>query len=150
MAKTFTKEGNESVVYVNIYVRSTSATDAALVTDFLVSLCRRRRRRQNSWWRNCSSSGSCHSCHNLCMYSRPRGTVAPFGTGLSRLKNISCVFGGEVIRFIHAGDEALTIPSNFDINDPETKWVQDKFVPYLFRNKRVIWNYSSILSNFLA
>ena len=48
-------------------------------------------------------------------------SVAPFGTGLSRLKNISCVFGGEVIRFIHAGDEALTIPSNFDINDPETK-----------------------------
>ena len=48
-------------------------------------------------------------------------SVAPFGTGLSRLKNIACVFGGEVIRFIHAGDEALTIPSNWAINDPETK-----------------------------
>ena len=39
------------------------------------------------------------------------------------------MFGGEVIRFIHAGDEALTIPSNFDINDPETKYVFDRFVP---------------------
>jgi hypothetical protein len=25
-------------------------------------------------------------------------SVAPFGTGLSRVKNVSCVFGGDVLR----------------------------------------------------
>lgn len=47
--------------------------------------------------------------------------MAPYGTGLSRLKNVSCVFGGDVVRFLHAGDEALTVPSNFSPDSPETK-----------------------------
>jgi ryanodine receptor 2 len=50
-------------------------------------------------------------------------SVAPFGTGLSRVKNVSCVFGGDVLRFYHAGDECLTIPSNWSIDSPETKFV---------------------------
>ncbi|XP_028968698.1 ryanodine receptor [Galendromus occidentalis] len=39
--------------------------------------------------------------------------VAPFGTGASRTKNVGYVFGGEVIRFYHSGDECLTIPQNW-------------------------------------
>jgi len=49
-------------------------------------------------------------------------SVAPFGTGLSRVKNVSCVFGGDVLRFYHAGDECLTIPSNWALDSPETKY----------------------------
>lgn len=44
--------------------------------------------------------------------------VSPFGTGLSRLKNQPCVFGGDVLRFTHAGDECLTIPSSWSL-EPE-------------------------------
>ncbi|XP_018022488.1 ryanodine receptor-like, partial [Hyalella azteca] len=40
-------------------------------------------------------------------------SVAPFGTGLSRLKFVACVFGGEVLRFFHGGDECLSIPSTW-------------------------------------
>ena len=49
--------------------------------------------------------------------------ISPFGTGLSRVKNVSCVFGGDVIRFLHAGDECLTVPPNFSLDTPETKLV---------------------------
>lgn len=48
-------------------------------------------------------------------------SVTPFGTGLSRSKNVACVFGGEVVRFYHAGDECLTIPSSFSADSPESK-----------------------------
>ncbi|XP_055934795.1 ryanodine receptor-like isoform X1 [Argiope bruennichi] len=37
-------------------------------------------------------------------------SVAPFGTGSSRVKSVGYVFGGEVLRFFHGGDECLTIP----------------------------------------
>ena len=47
--------------------------------------------------------------------------LAPYGTGLSREKNVSFVFAGEVIRFLHAGDECLTVPQNFSPENPETK-----------------------------
>ena len=66
--------------------------------------------------------------------------VSPFGTGLSRLKNQQCVFGGDVLRsvretdgdeigcnciidgrFTHAGDECLTIPSTWSLESSETK-----------------------------
>ncbi|RWS13212.1 ryanodine receptor-like protein, partial [Dinothrombium tinctorium] len=40
-------------------------------------------------------------------------SVAPFGTGLSRTKNVGFVFGGDVLRFYHGGDECLTIPANW-------------------------------------
>ncbi|XP_023320280.1 ryanodine receptor isoform X3 [Eurytemora carolleeae] len=49
--------------------------------------------------------------------------VSPFGTGLSRLKNQPCVFGGDVLRFTHGGDECLTIPSNWSLESPETNIV---------------------------
>ena len=47
--------------------------------------------------------------------------ISPYGTGLSHLKNFSYVFGGEVVRFLHAGDECLTVPPNFAIDNPEAK-----------------------------
>ena len=50
-------------------------------------------------------------------------SVTPFGTGLSRSKNVSCVFGGEVVRFYHAGDECLTIPSSFSADSPESNMI---------------------------
>ncbi|RWS25625.1 ryanodine receptor-like protein, partial [Leptotrombidium deliense] len=40
-------------------------------------------------------------------------SVAPFGTGLSRTKNVGFVFGGDVLRFYHGGDECLTVPANW-------------------------------------
>ncbi|KAG9509881.1 Ryanodine receptor, partial [Fragariocoptes setiger] len=41
-------------------------------------------------------------------------SIAPFGTGLSRLKNVGYVFGGQVLRLLHAGgDECLTIPAHW-------------------------------------
>jgi len=46
--------------------------------------------------------------------------VSPFGTGLSRLKNQPCVFGNDVLRFTHAGDECLTIPSSWSLESSET------------------------------
>jgi ryanodine receptor 2 len=40
--------------------------------------------------------------------------VAPFGTGSSRTKNVGFVFGGDVLRFYHGGDECLTVPVNWN------------------------------------
>ena len=40
-------------------------------------------------------------------------SIAPFGTGTSRAKNVGFVFGGEVLRFFHGGDECLTVPTNW-------------------------------------
>ncbi|XP_035704010.1 ryanodine receptor isoform X5 [Folsomia candida] len=40
-------------------------------------------------------------------------SVQPFGTGLSRMKYVGYVFGGEVLRFFHGGDECLTIPASW-------------------------------------
>uniref|UniRef100_A0A4D5R9V0 Ryanodine receptor 44F n=1 Tax=Scolopendra viridis TaxID=118503 RepID=A0A4D5R9V0_SCOVI len=40
-------------------------------------------------------------------------SVAPFGTGASRAKSVGFVFGGEVLRFFHGGDECLTIPPSW-------------------------------------
>lgn len=39
--------------------------------------------------------------------------MAPFGTGMSRTKNVGFVFGGDVLRFYHGGDECLTVPANW-------------------------------------
>lgn len=41
-------------------------------------------------------------------------SVAPFGTGSSRTKNVGFVFGGDVLRFYHGGDECLTVPVNWN------------------------------------
>nr|CAI5860711.1 unnamed protein product [Callosobruchus analis] len=38
----------------------------------------------------------------------------PYGTGISRMKYVGYVFGGDVLRFFHGGDECLTIPSSWD------------------------------------
>jgi hypothetical protein len=35
------------------------------------------------------------------------------GTGISRMKYVGYVFGGDVLRFFHGGDECLTIPSTW-------------------------------------
>uniref|UniRef100_T1JNF8 Ryanodine receptor n=1 Tax=Strigamia maritima TaxID=126957 RepID=T1JNF8_STRMM len=40
-------------------------------------------------------------------------SVYPFGTGASRMKSVGFVFGGEVLRFFHGGDECLTIPATW-------------------------------------
>lgn len=40
-------------------------------------------------------------------------SVQPYGTGISRMKFVGYVFGGDVLRFFHGGDECLTIPSTW-------------------------------------
>lgn len=40
--------------------------------------------------------------------------ITAFGTGSSRTKNVGFVFGGDVLRFYHGGDECLTVPSNWN------------------------------------
>ncbi|XP_017959316.1 ryanodine receptor isoform X9 [Drosophila navojoa] len=40
-------------------------------------------------------------------------SVQPYGTGISRMKYVGYVFGGDVLRFFHGGDECLTIPSTW-------------------------------------
>lgn len=40
-------------------------------------------------------------------------SVQPYGTGISRMKYVGYVFGGDVLRFFHGGDECLTIPSGW-------------------------------------
>lgn len=47
-------------------------------------------------------------------------SVQPYGTGMSRMKYVGFVFGGDVLRFFHGGDECLTIPSSWSI-DPAQK-----------------------------
>uniref|UniRef100_A0A6P7G955 Ryanodine receptor-like n=1 Tax=Diabrotica virgifera virgifera TaxID=50390 RepID=A0A6P7G955_DIAVI len=42
-------------------------------------------------------------------------SVQPYGTGISRMKYVGYVFGGDVLRFFHGGDECLTIPSTWDV-----------------------------------
>ncbi|XP_055693636.1 ryanodine receptor [Lutzomyia longipalpis] len=44
-------------------------------------------------------------------------SVQPYGTGISRMKYVGYVFGGDVLRFFHGGDECLTIPSTW-ANEP--------------------------------
>ncbi|KAI4471407.1 ran binding protein 9-related [Holotrichia oblita] len=44
-------------------------------------------------------------------------SVQPYGTGVSRMKYVGFVFGGDVLRFFHGGDECLTIPSSWS-RDP--------------------------------
>ncbi|XKL68210.1 hypothetical protein PGB90_003701 [Kerria lacca] len=41
-------------------------------------------------------------------------SVQPYGTGVSRMKYVGYVFGGDVLRFFHGGDECLTIPSTWN------------------------------------
>ncbi|XP_067007679.2 ryanodine receptor [Anabrus simplex] len=40
-------------------------------------------------------------------------SVMPYGTGISKMKYVGYVFGGDVLRFFHGGDECLTIPSTW-------------------------------------
>ncbi|XP_045464164.1 ryanodine receptor isoform X4 [Harmonia axyridis] len=40
-------------------------------------------------------------------------SVQPYGTGISKMKCVGYVFGGDVLRFFHGGDECLTIPSTW-------------------------------------
>lgn len=42
-------------------------------------------------------------------------SVQPYGTGISRMKYVGYVFGGDVLRFFHGGDECLTIPSTWSM-----------------------------------
>ncbi|XP_044016394.1 ryanodine receptor isoform X3 [Aphidius gifuensis] len=43
-------------------------------------------------------------------------SVQPYGTGISRMKYVGYVFGGDVLRFFHGGDECLTIPSTWSVH----------------------------------
>lgn len=52
-------------------------------------------------------------------------SVQPYGTGISRMKYVGFVFGGDVLRFFHGGDECLTIPSTWSLQ-PGQKYV---FIP---------------------
>ena len=48
-------------------------------------------------------------------------SIAPFGTGLSRMKNVGYVFGGQVLRLLHGGDECLTVSAQQPgANEPNT------------------------------
>lgn len=47
-------------------------------------------------------------------------SVQPYGTGISRMKYVGFVFGGDVLRFFHGGDECLTIPSTWT-REPDQK-----------------------------
>lgn len=40
-------------------------------------------------------------------------SVQPYGTGMSRMKYVGYVFGGDVLRFFHGGDECLSVPSTW-------------------------------------
>ncbi|XP_060521135.1 ryanodine receptor isoform X2 [Cylas formicarius] len=44
-------------------------------------------------------------------------SVQPYGTGISRMKYVGFVFGGDVLRFFHGGDECLTIPSTWSTEE---------------------------------
>ncbi|XP_030749975.1 ryanodine receptor isoform X1 [Sitophilus oryzae] len=44
-------------------------------------------------------------------------SVQPYGTGISRMKYVGYVFGGDVLRFFHGGDECLTIPSTWSTEE---------------------------------
>uniref|UniRef100_A0AAN0LPN8 Ryanodine receptor n=1 Tax=Polyphagotarsonemus latus TaxID=1204166 RepID=A0AAN0LPN8_9ACAR len=44
-------------------------------------------------------------------------SVAPFGTGSSRTKNVGFVFGGDVLRFYHGGDECLTVAVSWNCDN---------------------------------
>lgn len=64
-------------------------------------------------------------------------SIAPFGTGTSRTKNVGFVFGGEVLRFFHGGDECLTIPTNWsEINEQNTVVYEGGAV---FNQARSLW-----------
>ena len=47
-------------------------------------------------------------------------SVQPYGTGISRMKYVGFVFGGDVLRFFHGGDECLTIPGTWT-REPDQK-----------------------------
>ncbi|XP_043283357.1 ryanodine receptor isoform X10 [Venturia canescens] len=49
-------------------------------------------------------------------------SVQPYGTGISRMKYVGYVFGGDVLRFFHGGDECLTIPPSWNTS-PEQNMV---------------------------
>ncbi len=40
---------------------------------------------------------------------------------------LGCVFGGEVLRFFHGGDECLTIPPTWS-EQPEQKYVNKAYI----------------------
>lgn len=48
-------------------------------------------------------------------------SVQPYGTGISRMKYVGFVFGGDVLRFFHGGDECLTIPGSWS-QEPDQKY----------------------------
>lgn len=50
-------------------------------------------------------------------------SVQPYGTGISRMKYVGFVFGGDVLRFFHGGDECLTIPGTWT-REPDQKLVR--------------------------
>lgn len=64
-------------------------------------------------------------------------SIAPFGTGASRVKNVGFVFGGEVLRFFHGGDECLTIPTNWSEADGQNTVVYEGGA--VFNQARSLW-----------
>lgn len=65
-------------------------------------------------------------------------SIAPFGTGTSRAKNVGFVFGGEVLRFFHGGDECLTVPTNWsDTNTEQNTVVYEGGA--VFNQARSLW-----------
>lgn len=58
-------------------------------------------------------------------------SVQPYGTGISKMKYVGYVFGGDVLRFFHGGDECLTIPSTWAREPKEQKLVLISIKIYL-------------------
>ncbi|OTF69202.1 ryanodine receptor-like protein, partial [Euroglyphus maynei] len=64
-------------------------------------------------------------------------SIAPFGTGTSRAKNVGFVFGGEVLRFFHGGDECLTVPTNWSDTSEQNTVVYEGGA--VFNQARSLW-----------
>lgn len=58
-------------------------------------------------------------------------SVQPYGTGISRMKYVGFVFGGDVLRFFHGGDECLTIPGTWT-REPDQKYFKRFVLFFLF------------------
>ena len=75
-------------------------------------------------------------------------SIAPFGTGTSRVKNVGFVFGGEVLRFFHGGDECLTVPTNWSDSSEQNTVVYEGGA--VFSQARSLWRLDLIGPKFLV
>lgn len=73
-------------------------------------------------------------------------SVQPYGTGISRMKYVGFVFGGDVLRFFHGGDECLTIPGTWT-REPDQKLVRLSGIVVHFTNHStgIYFNIFSVL-----